>query len=200
MKIVWKYCGSISKLSFLFLYIIFHFFLSIIHTFLFFFSWFFSTAHVYPYISILSFFSLLSTWFQNLPLSFFLQLSLPLIFFFFFYLIPKHYPALSVIKNRERGRERKNRRVRWLHSATPSAAPPLLVFLPNAAQMVDGLCLFFFFLFFLFFFFFFFFFFFVVVVVAFIVMVWLILRLCFWVCILIMLEFREVWEKGLLCL
>ena len=48
-----------------FLYIIFPFFLSIIHTFLFFFffSWFFSTIHVYPYIPFLSLF------FLHLPLS-----------------------------------------------------------------------------------------------------------------------------------
>ena len=35
---------------------------------------------------------------------------------------------------------------------------------------------------------------------AFIVVVWLILRLCSWVCILIMFEFRDVWEKdGCVC-
>ena len=73
-----------------------------------------------------------------------------------------------------------------LCAVAPSAPPLPLIFLPNATQMVDGLCLFFFFILFYFF--------------AFIVMVWLILRLCFWVCILIMLEFRDVWEKdGCVC-
>ena len=71
-----------------------------------------------------------------------------------------------------------------LCQATPSAPPPL-VFLPNAAQM--GQMAYVFFFSFLFFF-------------CFIVMIWLILRLCFWVCILIMLEFRDIWEKRLLCL
>ena len=94
--------------------------------FSFFSSWFFSTTHVYPNISILSlYFSLLSTWFQNLSLSLSFSSSLSQLFFFFFYLIPTHYSALSIIRNRERGRERKNRWVRWLHSATPSA--PLFV-------------------------------------------------------------------------
>ena len=97
------------------------FFLSSIHFF--FSSWFFSTTHVYPYIPILSlFFPLLST-FQNLPLSFFLQLSFSTFFFFFSFLIPTHYPAFSVIINKERGRERKNRWVRWLRSALCAAAP-----------------------------------------------------------------------------
>ena len=105
------YCENIVveflNCHFFFFYILFFlsFFLSIIHTF--FFSYlFFSTTHVYPYIPILSlFFPLLST-FQNLPLSFFLQLSFSTLFFFFFFkffcLIPTHYPTFSVIRNEER--------------------------------------------------------------------------------------------------
>ena len=41
-----------------------------------------------------------------------------------------------------------------LYAAAPSTLPLPLVFLPNAAQMVDGLCLFFFFPFFFFCFYF----------------------------------------------
>ena len=86
--------------------ITFPLFLSIIHTFLFFLSFFFLLIFFHhtriPYIPILSlFFPLLST-FQNLPLSFFLQPSFSTFFFFIFYLIPTHYPAFSVIRNGER--------------------------------------------------------------------------------------------------
>ena len=74
---MWKYCDSISKLWFLILFI------SFIHTF-FFFSCFFSTTHIYPYISILSFFYLLSPWFQNLPLCFSSSSVLTILFLFSF--------------------------------------------------------------------------------------------------------------------
>ena len=172
--------------------------------FFFFFSCFFSATRVYPLLSPSSPFFLYFFFFFYLipePLSLSLVLSQTLSFStFFFYLIPVHSLVLSVIRNGERGREWRNKREILLtpplieghrlaenrHSlcqATPFAPPPL-IFLPNTASPdgSDGLCLFFFFLF------------------AFIVMIWLILRLCFWVCILIMLEFRDVWEKWLLCL
>ena len=59
------------------------FFISFLHTFPFFYSFVFSSPHTYTHISPSSpFFPLLSTWFQNLPLSFFLQLSHFLLFFF----------------------------------------------------------------------------------------------------------------------
>ena len=121
---MWKYCGRISKLSFLFLYIIFPFFLSIIHTFLLFFLLIFlhhTRIPIYPYP--LPFFFLyfpLSR--TSLYLSF--SNSLSQLFFFIFYLIPTHYLALSVIRNGEKGRERKNRWVRWLCSAAAARLPP----------------------------------------------------------------------------
>ena len=70
---------------------------------------------IYPFP--LPFFSPPST-FQDLPLSFFLQLSFNLFFF------PTHYLAFSVIRNGERGSERKNRWVRWLCFATAARLPP----------------------------------------------------------------------------
>ena len=152
------YCENIVVA---FLNCIFPFFLSIIHTFplffLFLFSWFFSTTHVYPLSPSSPFcflyFPLHSP--TSLPLSFCSSLSLP--FFFFFYLIPKHYPALSVIRNGERGRERKNRWVRWLCSAAPSLRSLCLCTLRFAAatrlppqRSPDGRWLMSFFFFFLF--------------------------------------------------
>ena len=136
------------------------FFLSFIHTFFFLLFFLHYTCIPTP-ISILPFFStsFSYTWFQNPSLS--LSNS------FFFYLIPKHPLALFVIRNKERGRERKNRREillapplieghrpaenrRSLCQATPSAPPPL-VFLPNAAQMGQMTYVLFFFFFFFFF-------------------------------------------------
>ena len=123
---MWKYCGRISKLSFLFFILFFHsFFLSSIRFF--FFSLDFSPPHTYTHISpsspfIFLYFPLDSR--TSLSLSF--SSSLSQLFFFFFYLILTHYPTLSVIRNGERGRERKNR---WLSSAAPSALlsmPPRL--------------------------------------------------------------------------
>ena len=133
---MWKYCGSISKLYFSFLSF-YHPYVSFSSSFfLFLFSWFFSTTHVYPLSPSSPFCFLYSPLHSrtSLPLSFSSSLSL-LFSFFFFYLIPKHYPALSVIRNGERGRERKNRWVRWLCSAfcasAPFAPPPPLVFAPR---------------------------------------------------------------------
>ena len=92
-------------------------------SFLLFFSLDFSPPHTYSHIShplpfCFLYFPLSRT---SLSLSFSISL---LFFFFFFYLIPKYYPALSVIRNGERGRERKNRWVRWLRSATAARLPP----------------------------------------------------------------------------
>ena len=110
-----------------FLNCIFPFFLSIIHTFpfsfffFFFFSLDFSPPHTYTHYlhPLLFFFSTFH--FIPKPPSLFLSLALFLyFFFFFFYLILKHYPTLSVIRNGERGRERKNRWVRWLRFVVPS--------------------------------------------------------------------------------
>ena len=86
--------------------------------------------------------------------------------FFFLNLILEHSLALCVIRNGERGRERKNNREILLapplieghrpaenrHSlcqAAPSTPLPL-VFLPNVAQMGQMACVFFFFFFFAF--------------------------------------------------
>ena len=120
-----------------------------------FFSLVFSPPHTstHSYLHPLLFFSTsfsFSTWLQNLSLFLSLALSFST-FFFFFYLIPEHSLALCVIRNRERGRERKNKREillapplieghrpaknwRSLCQAAPSALS-LLVFLPNTAQM-----------------------------------------------------------------
>ena len=180
MKILWKYYNCISKLYFSFV----SFNPAIRFLFFFFFFFFFFSLDFSPPCIPLSppspFFFFSTFQFPHhsrtsLSLLFFNSLSLLFFFFlfFFFYLIP----------NGERGRKRKNRWVRWLHSAVPSlrslcrcafrfAAAARLS--PNAAQMVDSLCLFFiYFLFFL----------------AFIVMVWLILRLCFWVVFWLCLSF-----------
>ena len=116
------YCENIVveflNCHFFFFYILFFlsFFLSIIHTF-FFSSWFFSTTHVYPYIPFLSLF------FLHFPLSrtsLSLSFSISLSTFFF----PTHYLAFSVIRNGERGRERKIRWVRWLCFAAAARLPP----------------------------------------------------------------------------
>ena len=102
-----------------------------------------------------------------------------------------------MIRNEERDRERKNK---WeillapplikgyrlaenqcsLCQATPSTLPPL-IFLPYAAWMGQMACVFFFLFFF-----------------AFTVMIKLILRLCFWVCILIYLSL-EMFERKDYC-
>ena len=99
-------------------------FLSFYHpyvSFFFFFSLDFSPPHMYThYLHPLLFF--LSTFHFILEPPF-LVLSPALFlyfFFFFFYLTPKHYLALIVIRNGEKGRERKNRWVKWLRSATSS--------------------------------------------------------------------------------
>ena len=187
---MWKYCGSISKFYFSFLSF-YHPYVS--PFFFFFFSLDFSLPHTYTHYLHPLLFVFSTFHFIPQPPSLFLSAALFLyLFFFFFYLIPKHYPALSVIRNGERGRERKNRWVRWLCSAAPSLRSLCLCTFRSAAatrlppqRNPDGRWL-------MSFFFFFFF--------AFIVMVWLILRLCFWIFILIMLEFRDVWEKdGCVC-
>ena len=130
-----KILCSIFELPFLILYIIFPFFHPYV-PFFFFSSFFLSTTHIYP---------------LPLSLSFFLQLSLFSIFLFFFYLIPEHSLALSMIRNRESGRKRKIKEEillapplikghrlagNWhsLCQAAPSTPLPL-IFLPNTAQM-----------------------------------------------------------------
>ena len=110
-----------SILSFYHPYVSFFFLLIFLHH---------TRIPIYPYP--LPFF--FSTFHFPKPPSLFLSPALFLNFFFFFifYLIPTHYPAFSIIRNRERGRERNNRWVRWLCSAAPSALPPPLVFRPTA--------------------------------------------------------------------
>ena len=77
-------------------------------------------------------------------------------------------------------------RGRWrigIHSANPLASPstpPPLIFLSNAAQWVISASFFPFFIY----------------LFIFIVMIWLVLRLCFWVCTLIVLELIDFWERG----
>ena len=134
------------------------FFLSFIHTF--FFSLVFSPLHMHThsYFYPPLFFYFFFLYLILKPLS--LSLSLCLSNSFFFYLIPKHPLALFVIRNGERGRERKNKREillapplieghrpaenrRSLCQAMTSAPPPL-VFLPNAAQMGQMTYVFFF--------------------------------------------------------
>ena len=130
-------------------------FLSSIHFFFFFLLFFLCHTRIPTPISILSFFSLLLFLFPfiflldsrtSLSLSLFLS---PTLFFFFSLL--DHSLTVSVIRNGESDRERKNKREillapplieghrsvenrRSLCQAAPSASPPL-AFLPNAAQM-----------------------------------------------------------------
>ena len=130
-------------------FLFFILFLSFIHTI------FFFTTRVYPLLSpsspfFLYFFFFLLFFFYLIlePLS--LSLSFSNCLFFFFSLLD-HSLAVSVIRNGESGRERKNKREillapplieghrsvknqRSLCQAAPSTPPPL-VFLPNAAQM-----------------------------------------------------------------
>ena len=140
---------------FLFFILLLYFSIHPYVSFLFFFSCFFSTTHIYPLLSpssplFLYFFFFFYLIAKPLSLSFSSSLFF-YFFFFFFYLIPEHSLALCVIRNRERGRERKNNREillapplieghrpaknwRSLCQAAPSALS-LLVFLPNTAQM-----------------------------------------------------------------
>ena len=100
---MWKYCSRISKLSFLFFFIYYFsflsFFLSSIHFFFFLLIFLHHTRiPIYPYP--LPFFSF--TFHFPEPSSLFLSPALFLNFFFFFCLIPTHYPTFSVIRNEER--------------------------------------------------------------------------------------------------
>ena len=166
---MWKYCGSISQLSFLILYIIFPFFRPYISSSFFFFSLVFSPPYTYahscfnpPPFFLLLFLFLLDS---RTCLSFSLSSSLFFYFFLFsfFYLIPKHSLALRDKKRRKRQREKEqvrdlacstvDQRIQVggesvftvpshaFHSAT-THLPPL-----RSLDGSDGLCLFFSFLF-----------------------------------------------------
>ena len=131
-----KILCSIFELPFIILYIIFPFFHPYV-PFFFFFPLVFSPQHTYTH---------------SLSLSLSFSNSLFFLFsFFFFYLIPEHSLALSMIRNREKGRERKIKEEillppplikghrlaenwRSLCQAAPSTPLPL-IFLPNTAQM-----------------------------------------------------------------
>ena len=161
-------------MSFLILYIIFPF--NFIHTSLFLPFFFLHHTRIPTLAHFLFFFYLIPYHFL------YLSLSLALCFyFFFFYLILEHFLTLCVIRNRERTSKRYlaysiiDRRTQ---AGVESAfTVPSCTFCSAAARLSpqrspdgsNGFCLFFF-----------------------IVMIWLILRLCFWVCILIILEFRDV--------
>ena len=99
---MWKYCSSISQLSFLILYIIFPFF----HPYCFF-SLVFSSPHTYTHSYLYPPFFLLLLFLFLLDSKTSLSLSFSNSLFFFFYLISKHSLALSVIRNGERGREKE---------------------------------------------------------------------------------------------
>ena len=116
---MWKYYGRISKLSFLFFILFFlSFFLSFIRFFSSFFSLGFSPPYTHTHISLSSPF-FFSTFHFPGPPSLFLSPALFQPFFF-----PTRYLAFSVIRNGERGSERKNRWVRWLCFATTAHLPP----------------------------------------------------------------------------
>ena len=168
MKILWKYYISISQLEFFIFYIIFPFSISLstirFISFSFFFS-FFSPPHTvhYLYPSFTLLFSLiLPHSSKRSRSSFFLQL--PLSFFFFNFLLDSK--TLSVIRKFSFSPSFKNipgsSHLRAVAHLRPQPSPDGLV----------GFCPLSFFSFFFFFF-------------AFIVMIWLILKLCFWVCILV---------------
>ena len=122
MKILWQHFQIVISYS------LYYFsFLSFI-LFLLLFSLVFSPPHMYthriPYSPFFFIYFPLDSR-TSLSLSFssslFLSSLFLYFFFFFFYLIPEHSQALSMIRNEERGKERKNGWVRWLRSAAPSA-------------------------------------------------------------------------------
>ena len=169
MKILWKYYCSISQFGFFyFLYYFFFFHFTFTHTklptirlVLFFFFFFSSTRSPLSlplFLTLL--FSLILLIHQNIPGG--LLSPAPSLLFFFFFFFFNLIPKLSPIR----------KRFHFLcHLRTFQGAlifVLLLIFVPNPVQMgqqASVLCLFFFF--------------------AFIVMIWLILKLCFWVCILV---------------
>ena len=142
------------------------FFLSFIHTFflflflLFFLHHTYTHSYLYPPFFFSTSFSF-STWFQNLSLSFFPQLSLFLLFLFLFLLdFRTFFSSLCDKKWRKNKREillaplliEGHRPAKNRHSLCQAMpfAPPLLVFLPNAAQMGQMAYVFFLFFFFVF--------------------------------------------------
>ena len=162
---MYKYYGSISQLGFFIFYIIFPFFISLstIRFIPFFFLVFLLHTHVHHYLYPASFiflFSLIlphSEHSRSSILSFFLRLSLSYVFFLL------GSKTLSEIRKFSFSPSFKN-----IPGSSHLCAVAHLRPQPNP----DGSALFCLLSFFFFFF-------------AFIVMIWLILKLCFWVCILI---------------
>ena len=108
-------------MSFLILYIIFHFFHPYV-SFFFILLFFLHPTRIPIFLHPLLFFLYFPLDSRtSLSLSFSNSLFIYFFFFFFFYLILEHSLALFVIRNGERGRERKNKWVRWLRSTAPSA-------------------------------------------------------------------------------